>query len=101
MRRKGRTERAHGKHYDQSEIDLIYRAAPSPDNDVALAKILDRTPEAINWVQRYVEEKDGPGPRASKLLRAQIVLARHRLGARARGKICLSLVTREREVNHG
>ena len=76
-----------GEHYTDGEIELIYRCAQSQGNNEALGKILGRTPSAIDWVHRHLDDREGIGERSSFYLTSQAKLVRLRVGEDARGQI--------------
>jgi hypothetical protein len=79
------------RHYAEADLELIYRTAKTSENVATLASLLGRTPGAIEWVMRTIDEEAGIGPRGSDYLGAQALLARAKLGRKARGQLHLSL----------
>lgn len=82
------TSRA-GEHYTDEEVALIYRTRHTAESNEALAVALERTPDAIDWVQRHIDQDEGIGPRYTKYLSSQCKLVRRRLGNAARGQLLL------------
>ncbi len=76
----------HGLHWYDAELTLIYRVRPTKANGLLLAKLLQRTESAIDWVWRHMDENREIGPRGSKELTEQIHRLIQQLGPEIKAK---------------
>lgn len=76
----------HGQHWTDAELTLIYRTSPSKENAALLARLLQRSAGAVDWVWRHMNEKRPIGPRGSRSLTEQIQRLRQQLGPEIEGK---------------
>jgi hypothetical protein len=78
----------HGRSYTEDDVELIFRCKRSRSNAEKLAEFLGRTPTAIDFVWRWIDEADFPN-RAFNRIKRQVEQVRERLGQSARGTVVL------------
>ena len=83
--RCGKKEPNSGEEYMDAEVELIFRVVKSKANAAAIGLLLGRTPSAIEWVWRTLDEGGEIGTRASERLFRQCERVRQVLGRSQRG----------------
>lgn len=81
--RKGATR--HRLNYDSLEIELLYRMWQSEENAARLARLLERTKDAIEYVWRWCDGANFPPEAGNDIIR-KVREVERRLGRRLRGQ---------------
>jgi hypothetical protein len=75
-----------GQHYHDAEVALVYLVEGTPEADALLARLLGRTPDAINMMRRWADKAGFP-PAAYNKIKRQFEWAERALGTDKKGKV--------------